>query len=151
MFIYFTVQLLVEIEIQGFIKSKLSVAMDATGFKPTNKGDWRVINHENGEVKRDGYVKLMAGIDLETLSILTGFIGDAQTSDITLFRPAFEELKDKAERFFGDGSFDAFLRSGVIRYGLRDLAMARDGSLKLYSPSSSVCLEKLSEAKKKKT
>ena len=27
---------------------------------------------------------------------------------MTLFRPAFEELRDKAESFFGDGSFDAF-------------------------------------------
>ncbi len=64
----------------------LAVAMDATGFKPTNRGDWRIINHEDGEVKREGYIKLMAGIDLKTL-----------------FRPAFEELKDRAGILFGMG------------------------------------------------
>lgn len=102
-------KLLIDINIDGFLRDKiLDVAMDATGFKPTNKGDWRILNHENGEVKREGYIKLMTGIDLKTLSILTGFIGDAQTADMTLFRPAFEEIKDKARSFFGDGSFDAF-------------------------------------------
>lgn len=127
------------IDIGNFVGDKLlNVAMDATGFKPTNKGDWRILNHENGEVKRDGYIKLMAGIDMETLTILTGFIGDAQTADITLFRPAFNEVKDKAKALFGDGSFDAFEvyrrcseagitpivkpdKNAIIRYNKQDL------------------------------
>ena len=50
----------------------------------------------------------MAGIDLKTLSILSASIGDAQTSDMTLFNPTFEELKRRMNSFFGDGSFDAF-------------------------------------------
>jgi hypothetical protein len=34
---------------------------------------------------------ILLATDLETLSILTGFIGDAQTADMTLFRPAFHQ------------------------------------------------------------
>jgi len=114
-------KLSLSININGFLNEKLmEIAVDATGFKPTEKGNWRNISHENGEVKRNGYIKLMAAVDVETLSILSGFIGDAQTADITLFEPMFEEIKDKTKVLYGDGSFDTFkvyrkcIEAGII-------------------------------------
>ena len=50
-------QLMIDIGIEGFVKNKLlDIAMDATGFKPTNKGEWRIINHENSELDRNGFI-----------------------------------------------------------------------------------------------
>ena len=51
----------------------------------------------------------MTAVDVHTKSILSAFIGDAQTADSILFDPFFEELKDKKiNKFYGDGSFDSF-------------------------------------------
>ena len=114
-------KLSLSINIDGFLNEKLmEIAVDATGFKPTEKGNWRIINHENGEVKRDGYIKFMGAVDLKTLSIVSGFIGDAQTADITLFEPLFEEIRNRTKVLYGDGSFDTFkvyrkcIEAGII-------------------------------------
>lgn len=100
-----------EIHIGNFLKDKIiDVAVDATGFRPTEKGLWRMIVHEEGKIKqRNGYIKLLAICDVKSKYIISAFIGSAHTADITLFQPSLEDLKGFIIRnLYGDGSFDAF-------------------------------------------
>ena len=40
---------------------ELILIVDSTGFKPSNRGEWRIIKHEKGIIKkRNGYVKVSA-------------------------------------------------------------------------------------------
>ncbi len=103
--------LLTEINIQGFLQNKLlECSIDSTGFRPTEKGLWRIIKHEDGRIKiRNGYIKLSIINEVCTTYILTAFIGSAQTADITLFYPSLEDIEDyKVIKLYGDGAYDAF-------------------------------------------
>jgi len=106
------VALEIDIDVKGFLEKRiLDCSTDATGFKPTNKGLWRVILHEDGKVRqKNGYAKLAIINDTKTLSILSAQIGDAQTADITLFKPSLEQARSRhrINVLYGDGAYDAY-------------------------------------------
>jgi hypothetical protein len=90
------------------------IAIDTTGFKPTNKGEWRIIKHENGKIKlKNGYIKLSLATDINNLFILSFCIANAQTADISFFPYHLKEIKKwKIKKVFCDKAYDSF---GVYR------------------------------------
>ena len=129
--------LLIDINIGSFLQDKLlDVAIDATGFRPTERGLWRIVQHEEGKIsERNGYVKLSIVNDTESKYILSAFVGDAQTADITLFDPCLEDTKGYSlRRFYGDGSFDAFhFYKKCIERGITPVAKPDKNAIVKYS------------------
>jgi hypothetical protein len=104
-------RLMLGISLNGLLNDKLlNCAMDTTGFRPSERGLWRIVKHEEGKITdKNGYIKLAIVNDTNELFILSAFIGDAQTADMTLFRPCMEDIaRLRISTFYGDGAFDAF-------------------------------------------
>ena len=73
----------------GSAKTEISLfAFDATGLKPTNRGDWMT---EKWGTRR-GFIKLHVGVDARTKKIYAVAITDDKCGD----SPQFEELAEQA-------------------------------------------------------
>ena len=103
----------------GFVKQllknkKLELVVDSTGFKPSNRGEWKIIKHENGIIKeRNGYIKLSIVVDNHGL-IFSVVFGDSNLHDVELFEEHLRDIEGLKERnvkitsLYGDGAYDTY-------------------------------------------
>ena len=82
----------------------LVIAMDASGVKVSNRGDW--IRHK-WKVKR-GYLKIHIAVDVKRKKILALKVTDEKTGDGQMLQPLVEEAskKGKITKTIGDGAYD---------------------------------------------
>jgi len=80
------------------------VAVDSTGVKVTNRGDW--MREKHGK-KHRGWIKVHIAVDVKTNQILTLEVTDEKTADPHMFKPLLEPIK-KLKDVLGDGAYDTY-------------------------------------------
>jgi hypothetical protein len=83
----------------------ISVAVDSSGIKVTNSGDW--IRHV-WKVKR-GYLKIHLAVDTKSKQAVSIQVTEEHVSDGSQTEPLVKEAmsKNKVERAYGDGAYDS--------------------------------------------
>lgn len=77
------------------------VAVDSTGMKVTNRGDWM---REKHGVERKGWIKVHIAVDVETRRPITFEITDERTTDQEMVKPLLKDVKLKDSLM--DGAYD---------------------------------------------
>jgi len=100
------------------------VAIDASGIKVTNRGDWRR-DLWGGKSKR-GYLKIHVAVDTKTKQILAMEVTDERTGDSKMFKPLVERASEAAnvKLALADSAYDSrenfnFLEAKGIEPGIR--------------------------------
>lgn len=87
------------------IADSIDVAVDATGFKVSGEGEWKVRIHKAD--KRRSWKKLHIGIDIETRLIVTAISTGSDTADTEVFIDLLEEIPETIKKVYGDGAYDS--------------------------------------------
>lgn len=100
------------------------VAVDASGIKVTDRGEWKRKIH--GGKSKKGYLKIHVAVDVETKQILAIEVTDERTGDIKRFKPLVEQSSENAnvKRVLADAAYDSrenfdFLEGKGIEAGIR--------------------------------
>ena len=82
----------------------LVIAVDASGIKVSNRGDW--MRHKWR--MRRGYLKIHIAVDVKRKRILALEVTDEKTGDERMLKPLVEEASKKAKiaKTIGDGAYD---------------------------------------------
>jgi len=85
---------------------KTTIAIDATGIKVTNRGDW--IRKKWKKEKR-GYIKLHLAVDTETKEIIAYEVTDESVGDNRKFKKLINKSmkKRKVKKVLADGAYDS--------------------------------------------
>ncbi|KXB07259.1 hypothetical protein AKJ54_00470 [candidate division MSBL1 archaeon SCGC-AAA382K21] len=81
---------------------KVVVAVDATGIKVTNRGEWLRKDHKG---KRRGWIKVHVAVDAEGKKLLSIEVTDEKTGDSEVFEELIENLN--LEDCLADGAYDS--------------------------------------------
>ncbi|MCD6126753.1 MAG: IS5 family transposase [Thaumarchaeota archaeon] len=89
------------------IDDNMVIAVDSTGVKVTNRGEW--IRHK-WKVKR-GWIKLHVAVDVKSGKTVSYRITTEKVGDNAMFKPLIEDAYrntggKKIERVYGDGAYD---------------------------------------------
>jgi hypothetical protein len=82
-------------------ENDIVVAVDSTGMKVTNRGDWM---REKHGVERRGWIKVHIAVDVKTRKPVTFEITDERTTDHEMAKPLLEKIK--LEDALMDGAYD---------------------------------------------
>jgi len=91
-----------------FLSRDVVVAVDSTGIKVTNRGEWM---REKWRIRR-GWIKVHTMIDVETGQILGLEVTDESVQDDSLFTPLLDQAESLCgsehhiHRVLGDGAYD---------------------------------------------
>ena len=77
------------------------VAVDSTGIKVTNRGDWM---REKHGTQRRGWLKVHVAVDVESNRLLTLEVAEENTSDSKVLRPLLKDVD--FEDALADGAYD---------------------------------------------
>jgi len=77
------------------------VAVDSTGMKVTNRGEW--MREKHGKVRR-GWLKVHVAVDVETKKLLSIEVTEEKVADSEVLRPLLKDLNIKDGLM--DGAFD---------------------------------------------
>jgi hypothetical protein len=77
------------------------VAVDSTGIKVTNRGDW--MREKHGK-KRRGWLKVHVAVDVESKRLLSLEVTEEDTSDNEVLRPLLKDVN--IEEGLMDGAYD---------------------------------------------
>ena len=94
------------IQLPSDLGGDLIVAIDSTGMKVTNRGEW--IRHK--WKTRKSWIKVHIAVDTRTKKLLALEITDERTGDGKMLKPLVEQVKDrggKISRVYGDGGYDS--------------------------------------------
>ena len=102
---------MVELDLDCNLDGDIVVALDSTGVKVTNRGDWR----RKIWGGRKGWVKAHICVDVETKQILGLEVTDEQVSDARCFNKLMDQANEKAnvKRVMADGAYD---RKRIFNY-----------------------------------
>ena len=84
----------------------LVVAIDSTGMKVTNRGEWTRHKWKT----RKGWIKIHIAVDTRTKKLLALKVTDEQVGDGKMLKPLIEQVKDrggKISKVYGDGGYDS--------------------------------------------
>ncbi len=101
-------------------ENDLIVAIDSTGIKVTNRGEWIRMKHNT---KRKGWIKVHVAVDVESKKLVTLEITDERISDKEMAKPLLDGVN--LEDVLGDGAYDTedlfnFLKEkGISRPGIK--------------------------------
>lgn len=97
----------------------IAIAVDATGIKVTNRGEWL-------RKKRKGYVKIHVAVDTRTKQAVSLEVSDEGTGDSEQLKPLMRQAQKKAKvaKALGDGGYDTkanfeFLANQGIEAGIK--------------------------------
>jgi len=100
------------------------VAIDASGIKVTNRGEWR--RERWGGKSERGYLKIHVAVDTKTKQILAMEVTDERTGDIKKFKPLVERAAGtaKVKLVLADSAYDSresfnFLEAMGIEPGIK--------------------------------
>ena len=77
------------------------VAVDSTGIKVTNRGDW--MREKHGKQRR-GWLKVHVAVDVESKRLLDMEVTEEDTSDSEVLRPLLKDIN--IEEGLMDGAYD---------------------------------------------
>ena len=87
------------------MKKKTTIAVDSTGIKVTNHGDWL---RKKWKAERKGFIKLHLAVDVETKEIIAYEITNEKSHDNKQFDKLVEKSKKKrkVKKVLADGAYD---------------------------------------------
>ncbi|KXB08526.1 hypothetical protein AKJ56_01050 [candidate division MSBL1 archaeon SCGC-AAA382N08] len=83
-------------------EDKVVAAVDATGVKVTNRGEWLRKYHKK---ERRGWIKVHVAVDVESKELLSIEVTDEKTGDSEVFEDLVEDLD--LENCIADGAYDS--------------------------------------------
>jgi len=95
-----------DFELSSNLGEDLVVAIDSSGMKITNRGEW--IRHK--WKTRKGWIKVHIAIDVKTRKLLALKITDERTGDGKMLKPLVKQIKGRGgeiSRVYGDGGYDS--------------------------------------------
>ena len=98
------------------IEGDVVVAVDSTGIKVTNRGEW--LRHK-WKVKR-GWIKLHVAVDVKNGKIISHHITTEKVGDNAMFKPLIMDAerntggKKRIKRVYGDGAYDTRLAFNLM-------------------------------------
>ena len=100
------------------------VAIDASGIKVTNRGEWR--RELWGDKSKRGYLKIHIAVDVKTKQILAMEVTDERTGDSKMFKPLVERASERVNvrLVLADSAYDSrenfdFLEANNIEPGIK--------------------------------
>lgn len=100
----------------------VTIAVDASGIKVSDRGDWMRLKWK----ARKGFLKIHLAVDVKTKQIVAMEVTDEKTGDGRMLKPLVEEAQKHApvERVLGDGAYDSkanfrFLARAGIEPGIK--------------------------------
>jgi hypothetical protein len=120
-------------------ENDIVVAVDSTGMKVTNRGDWM---REKHGVEQKGWIKVHVAVDVETRKPITFEITDERTTDHEMVKPLLKDVKLKDSLM--DGAYDKedvfkFLKEkGVTMPGIK---IRKNATIKANSERAESVLE----------
>ena len=91
-------------EINGAAREGMTVIIDSSGFKITQRGDW--LSNRWG-TRRKGWIKMHVAIDGDTMNIVSFSITDEHSHDSREFRKILSPIADKVKMVYWDGAYDS--------------------------------------------
>ena len=87
-------------------KENLIIAVDSTGIKVTNRGEW--VRHK--WKVRKGWLKLHIAVDIKSHNAIRFYLTPENTGDATIGEYFLEEIskKNRLKRFLGDGAYGTY-------------------------------------------
>jgi hypothetical protein len=92
----------IALQIQIPEKEDIVIAVDSTGMKVTNRGDW--IREKHGKVRR-GWLKVHVVVDVESKKLISIEVTDEKTADSEVLRPLLKDVNSIKDSLM-DGGFD---------------------------------------------
>lgn len=116
----------VDVPMRTDSKEPVVIAVDATGVKVTNRGEWM---REHYGKKRRGYVKLHIAVDVKRKKVLSVRVTDEHRHDATQMIPLVGDVDSEIEKVVADGAYDArHLFDHLDKLGIRPVIRVRDNS-----------------------
>ncbi len=91
-------------EINKDARYGITVIIDSSGFKITDRGDWLSSKWNR---KRKGWIKMHVAIDADKMNIVSLSITDERSHDNREFRKVLNPIADKVKMVYGDGAYDS--------------------------------------------
>ena len=91
-------------EINRSSKEGMTVIINSSGFKITERGDWL---SSKWNMKRKGWIKMHVAIDGDSLNVESLSITDEHSHDTTEFRKVFNLIPSKSKIVYGKGAYDS--------------------------------------------
>ena len=91
-------------EINGYSRDGMTVIIDSSGFKITQRGDWLSTKWPH---RRKGWLKMHIAIDAERMNVVSLTITDLHTPDTKEFRKLLYPVLGRASSVYGDGGYDS--------------------------------------------
>ena len=113
-------EILLDVEsLPGWQEEEVVIAVDSTGIKVTNRGEWM-------RKRRKGYIKIHVGVDTKTKQVVSLEVTDDRTDEGEKLMPLVKRAKRKAiiKRVLGEGGYDThenfrFLAGEGIEPGIK--------------------------------
>lgn len=116
----------VDVPIRADSKEPVVIAVDATGVKVTNRGEWMREHYK----KRRGYVKLHIAVDTKKKKVLSVRVTDDKKHDSTQMVPLIGDVDSKIEKVIGDGAYDSRdIFNHLDKLGINPVIRVRDNSV----------------------
>ena len=91
-------------EINGSTSDGMTLIIDSSGFKITQRGDWLSTKWPH---RRKGWIKMHIAIDAERMNVVSLTITDLYTPDTKEFRKLLCPVVGKTSQVYGDGAYDS--------------------------------------------
>lgn len=91
-------------EINGSARDGMTVIIDSSGLKITERGDWL---SSKWNKKRKGWIKIHVAIDCDTMNVVSLTVTDEHKSDTKEFLKVLNPVIDKTSRVYGDKGYDS--------------------------------------------
>lgn len=91
-------------EINGSSREGMTVIIDSSGFKITQRGDWLASKWSK---KRKGWIKMHVAIDAERMNVVSLTISDEFSHDTKEFRKVLHPVIGRTSEVYGDKGYDS--------------------------------------------
>ena len=91
-------------EINGAPKEGMTLIIDSSGFKMTQRGDWLSTKWPH---RRKGWLKMHVAIDAERMNVVSLTITDLHTPDTKEFGKVLYPVVGRASSVYGDKGYDS--------------------------------------------
>ncbi|MEM4311493.1 MAG: IS5 family transposase [Nitrososphaerales archaeon] len=117
----------VNVPIRADSNEPVVIAVDSTGVKVKNRGEW--LREQYGKKKRKGYVKLHIAVDIKKKKVLSVRVTDEKKHDSTQMVPLVDGI-DNVEKVIADGAYDArYLFNHLDKLGIKPVIRVRDNAI----------------------
>ena len=99
-------KLLIDLDPKVNLNEQITIAVDSTGIKVTNRGEWI---KEKWLKERRGFINIHIAVDTKSKQIVSMKVTQEDTGDAKVMKPLVEEASKKANirKPLGDGGYDS--------------------------------------------